>query len=149
GADRAGPGWRRPVAGSDRLPSGSQRPGDRCGARRTWCGRTWGPPSWSGHHDYGRFPCNFKGKIAQDVAPCEASEYSCRSIAKGLTARIAGLLSKTCLADQLGRKHPKRVVIVLGVMKHRLSAAEVDPLIIFARDTDQVADARGTLGDQR
>jgi hypothetical protein len=41
------------------------------------------------------------------------------------------------------------VVIVLGVMKHRLSAAEVDPLIIFARDTDQVADARGTLGDQR
>src|SRR5208337_9926 len=94
--DRAGPRWRRPVAGSDRLPSGSQRPGDRCGARRTWCGRTWGPPSWSSHHDYGRFPSNFKGKIAQDVAPCAASEYSCRSIAKGLTARIAGLLSKTC-----------------------------------------------------
>ncbi|HYW84980.1 MAG TPA: hypothetical protein VFB30_17085, partial [Spirochaetia bacterium] len=47
-------------------------------------------------HDYGRFPCNFKGKIAQDVAPCVAREYNCRSIAKGLTARIAGLLSKTC-----------------------------------------------------
>ena len=58
-------------------------------------------------------------------------------------------LAARALADQLGRKHPKRVVIVLGVMKHRLSAAEVDPLIIFARDTDQVADARGTLGDQR
>jgi len=58
-------------------------------------------------------------------------------------------LAARALADQLGRKHPKRVVIVLGVMKHRLSAAEVDPLIIFARDTDQVADPRGTLGDQR
>ena len=32
------------------------------------------------------------------MAPCVASEYSCRSIAKGLTARIAGLLSKTCLS---------------------------------------------------
>ena len=31
------------------------------------------------------------------MAPCVASEYSCRSIAKALTARIAGLLSKTCL----------------------------------------------------
>src|SRR5208337_2748148 len=59
-----------------------------------------GPPSWSSHHDYGRLPSNFKGKIAQDVAPCAASEYSCRSIAKGLTARIAGLLSKTCLRVQ-------------------------------------------------
>src|SRR5208282_2855303 len=38
-------------------------------------------------------------------------------------------LAARTLADQLGRKHPKRVVIVLGVMKHRLSAAEVDPLI--------------------
>src|SRR5208282_3008118 len=131
GADQAGPGWRRPVAGSDRLPSGSQRPGDRCGARRTWCERTWGPPSWSSHHDYGRFPCNFKGQIAQDVAPCVAGEYSCRSIAKGLTARTAGLLSKTCLrGDEKGIIHlhgdwddPKS--IVLG---HRSYAAiERDP----------------------
>jgi hypothetical protein len=41
------------------------------------------------------------------------------------------------------------VGVALGVMKHRLSAAEVDPLIIFARDTDQIADARGTVGDER
>src|SRR5208283_3889603 len=58
-------------------------------------------------------------------------------------------LAARALADQLGRKHPKRVGVALGVMKHRLSAAEVDPLIIFARDTDQVADARGTVGDER
>src|SRR5271166_5267018 len=31
------------------------------------------------------------------MAPCVASEYSCRSIAKGLTARIARLLLKTCM----------------------------------------------------
>src|SRR5208282_2183057 len=85
-------------------------PGDRCGARRTWCGRTWGPPSWSSHHDYGRFPCNFKGKIAQDVAPCVAREYSCRSIAKGLTARTAGLLSKTCLTTAWGVNNAGSVV---------------------------------------
>ena len=39
-------------------------------------------------------------------------------------------------ANQLGGEHPKRAVIVLGVLKHRLSAAEVDPLAIFAHDTD-------------
>ncbi len=58
-------------------------------------------------------------------------------------------LAARALADQLGGKHPKRAAVVLGVLKHRLSAAEVDPLIIFAHDTDQVADARGTVGDER
>ena len=58
-------------------------------------------------------------------------------------------LAARALADQLGRKHPKGVRVALSVMKHRLSTAEVDPLIIFARDTDQIADARGTAGDER
>ena len=58
-------------------------------------------------------------------------------------------LAARALADQLGRKHPKRAEIALGVMEHRLSAAGVDPLIIFARHTDQVANARGTVGDER
>ena len=58
-------------------------------------------------------------------------------------------LAARALADQLGRKHPKRAEVALGVMEHRLSAAGVYPLIIFARDTDQVADARGTVGDER
>src|SRR5271166_2489680 len=43
GADRAAPEWRRPVARSDRPPSGSRRPGGRCGVQRSWCGRTWCP----------------------------------------------------------------------------------------------------------
>ena len=58
-------------------------------------------------------------------------------------------LAARVLADQLGGEHLKRAAVVLGVLKHRLSAAEVDPLTIFARDTDQVADARGTVGDER
>ena len=39
-------------------------------------------------------------------------------------------------ADQLGGEHLKRVAIVLGVLKQGLSAAEVDPLAIFAHDTE-------------
>jgi hypothetical protein len=58
-------------------------------------------------------------------------------------------LAARALADQLSRKHPKRVAVTLGMMKHRLSAAEVGPLIVFARDTDQVADARGPVGEER
>ena len=58
-------------------------------------------------------------------------------------------LAARILADQLGGEHPKRAAVVLGVLKHRLSAAEVCPLAIFAHDADQVADARGPVGDER
>ena len=43
----------------------------------------------------------------------------------------------------------KRAAVVLGVLKHRLNAAEVDPLAIFAHDADRIADPRGTVGDER
>jgi hypothetical protein len=58
-------------------------------------------------------------------------------------------LAARALADQLSGEHLKRAAVALGVMKYRLSPAEVDPSIIFARDTDQVADPRGTVGDER
>ena len=45
-------------------------------------------------------------------------------------------LAASALADQLGGKHPKRAAVILGVLKHRLNAAEVCPLAIFAHDTD-------------
>ncbi len=38
------------------------------------------------------------------------------------------------LADQLGGKHPKGAVVVLGVLKHRLNTAEICPLTSFADD---------------
>ena len=53
------------------------------------------------------------------------------------------------LADQLGGKHLKGAVVVLGVLKHRLNAAEVCPLAIFTHNADDVVDAIGTVGDQR
>ena len=46
-------------------------------------------------------------------------------------------LAARALADQLGGKHPKRAAVVLGVLKHRLNAAEVCPLAIFADDADR------------
>jgi hypothetical protein len=49
----------------------------------------------------------------------------------------------------LGGKHPKGTAVVLGVLKHRLNAAEVCPLAIFMDDADYVADARSPIGDQR
>ena len=52
-------------------------------------------------------------------------------------------------ADQLGGKHPKTAAIVLGVLKHRLNAAEVCPLAMVAHDADNRVDALGTVGDQR
>jgi hypothetical protein len=58
-------------------------------------------------------------------------------------------LAAGILTDQLGGKHPKRATFVLGVFKHRLSAAKIRPSAIFAHDTDQVADARGTVRDER
>ena len=64
-------------------------------------------------------------------------------------ARTISTWRHATLADQLGGKHLKRAVVVLGVLKHRLNAAEVYPLAIFAHDADQVVDARGTVGDQR
>ena len=45
-------------------------------------------------------------------------------------------LAAGALADQLGREHPKRGKVALGVMKHRLHAAEVCPLAIFPGDAD-------------
>ena len=53
------------------------------------------------------------------------------------------------LADQLGGKHLKRAAVVLDVLKHRPTAAEVYPLIIFAHDAHHVVDTRGTFGDER
>ena len=72
-----------------------------------------------------------------------------------LTARRSGRappianLAASTLADQLGGKHPESAAVTLGVLKHRLCAAEVDPLAIFAHHADQAADARGTVGDER
>ena len=53
------------------------------------------------------------------------------------------------LANQLGGKHFKRAEVVLGVLKHRPSTAKVCPSAIFAHHTDEVADARGAVRDQR
>ena len=64
-------------------------------------------------------------------------------------ARTISTWRHSALADQLGGKHPKRAAVVLGVLKHRLNTAEVCPLAIFADDADDVADARGTVGDER
>ena len=50
-------------------------------------------------------------------------------------------LAAQALADQLGGEHPKGAAVVLGVLKHRLNAAEVCPLAIFAHNADYVADA--------
>ena len=58
-------------------------------------------------------------------------------------------LATGALADELGGKHPECAVVLLGVLKYRVRAAEVCPLAVFAYDTDQVADARGTVGDER
>ena len=58
-------------------------------------------------------------------------------------------LAARILADQLGGEHPKRAAVILGVLEHRMSAKEVDPLAIFAHDTDQVADPGGPVGDER
>jgi hypothetical protein len=49
----------------------------------------------------------------------------------------------------LGSEHPKRAVVVLGVLKQGPNTAEVDPLANFAHDTNYVADARGTDRDER
>ena len=53
------------------------------------------------------------------------------------------------MADQLGSKHPESAAVTLGVLEHRLHAAEVDPLAMFAHDADRIADPRGTVGDER
>ncbi len=58
-------------------------------------------------------------------------------------------LAARALADQLGGKHPKRAVVVLGVLKHWLNTAEICPLTSFADDVDYVADARSPIGDER
>jgi hypothetical protein len=55
------------------------------------------------------------------VAPCVASEYSCRSIAKGLTARTAGLLSKTCLTEA-GEVIDEHLLKVRGTLPDRQAA---------------------------
>ena len=53
------------------------------------------------------------------------------------------------VADELGSEHPERAVVILGVLKHRLNATEVGPLVLLAHDTEQVADACSTVGDER
>ena len=58
-------------------------------------------------------------------------------------------LAAHTLANQLGGKHPKRAVVVLGVLKHRLNTTEVCPLSIFADDADYVADTSGPVRDER
>ena len=58
-------------------------------------------------------------------------------------------LAADALADELGGEHPERTAVVLGMLKYRVGAAEVCPLAVFAYDTDQVANARGTVGDER
>ena len=58
-------------------------------------------------------------------------------------------LATNTLADELSGKHSERAVVVLGVLKHRLSAAEVCPLAVATHDANQVADARGPIGDKR
>ena len=58
-------------------------------------------------------------------------------------------LAAGTLADQLGRKHPEGTAVVLGVLKYRIYAAEVRPLAILAHDAHGIADAGGTVGDQR
>ena len=58
-------------------------------------------------------------------------------------------LAASPLADQLSGKHPESAAVTLGVLEHRLDAAEVDPLAIFAYHADRIADRRGTVGDER
>ena len=58
-------------------------------------------------------------------------------------------LATNTLADELSGKHSERAVVVLGVLKHRLNAAEVSALAMVSHDTDQVVDARSTGRDQR
>jgi len=40
-------------------------------------------------------------------------------------------------------------VVTLGVLKHRLDAAEIDLLAIVAYHADGIADPRGTVSDKR
>ena len=58
-------------------------------------------------------------------------------------------LAADALADELGGEHSERTAVVLSMLKYRVGAAEVCPLAVFAYDTDQVANARGTVGDER
>ena len=62
------------------------------------------------------------------MAPCVASEYSCRSIAKGLTARIAGLLSKTCLSRQHLKSLIRYTVENPLQLSYQLDTARLDHL---------------------
>jgi hypothetical protein len=59
--------------------------------------------SWKGHHDYLRNLADFKGKPVENVAPCGRAEYGCRSIAKGLTSKTDGILSKTSISPLIRR----------------------------------------------
>ncbi len=58
-------------------------------------------------------------------------------------------LAADASADELSGEHPECTAVVLAVFKYRVGAAEVRPLAVFAYDTEQVADARGTVGDER
>ena len=53
------------------------------------------------------------------------------------------------LADKLRREHAKRAAILFRVVKHRLHAAKVRPLALFANDAEPLADSSGAWTDQR
>ena len=58
-------------------------------------------------------------------------------------------LAASPLADQLSSKHPKSATVTLSVLEHRLDAAEIDPMAIISYNADRMADARGTVRDER
>ncbi len=57
------------------------------------------------------------------------------------------LLAGTLVA-QLGGEHAKRWQIVLGMLKHRDSAAEIGPFSVPLHDADQITDAGSILSNQ-
>ena len=103
--------------------------------------------SWKGHHDYLQILGDFKGKPAENVAPCGRAEYGCRSIAKGLTSKTGGILSKTSLgllrlvdlAADAGDRDAVRLVGILGLVAGVGGAVLMPPstlwlqVVVYAR----------------
>ena len=57
------------------------------------------------------------------------------------------LLAGTLVA-QLGCEHAKRLQIVLGMLEHGLSAAEIEPFSVPLHDADQITDAGSIFSNQ-
>ena len=53
------------------------------------------------------------------------------------------------LADQLSRKHAKRLVVFFGMRKDGINAIEIRPLTVFTNDADTVVDVGGSGWDKR